>query len=374
MKIRAAVLEEAGRSRPYANSLPISVGEIELDGPGEGEVLIQIKGAGVCHSDLSTISGVRPRPLPILLGHEAAGIVEEPGAGVTDFKKGDHVVMSFVPFCGDCLPCHEGRPQLCEPGLGANGAGTLLGGHRRGHRNDERLYHHSGVSGFSEYTVVSQRSLVKIDPELPLSEAALFGCAVMTGVGSVVNTAGMKMGTTAAVVGLGGVGLNALLGAIAAGAQRIVAIDLNDDKLALARQLGATDTVNPSDGDAIEHVRDLTSGGVDYGFETAGAVAALETAYGVTKRGGTTVTCGISPPDGTMALNHIHLVGEERTLKGSYMGSCVPRRDIPRYIALYQAGKLPIDRLMSERLTLDDINVAMDRLANGETVRQIIEF
>jgi alcohol dehydrogenase len=374
MKIRAAVLEEAGRPRPYADSKPISVGEIELDGPGAGEVLVQIKGAGVCHSDLSTLSGVRPRPLPLLLGHEAAGIVAETGPGVDDFKQGDHVVMSFVPFCGDCLPCHEGRPQLCEPGSTANGNGTLLGGSRHGHRDDGRLYHHSGVSGFGEYSVVSRRSLIKIDPEIPLSEAAMFGCAVMTGVGSVVNTAGLEPGTTAAVVGLGGVGLNALLGAIASGARRIIAIDLNDEKLALARQLGATDTINPADEGAVEHVRDLTSGGVDYGFETAGAVAALETAYKVTRRGGTTVTCGISPPDATMALNHINLVGEERTLKGSYMGSCVPRRDIPRYLELFRAGKLPVDRLLSARITLDDINLAMDRLADGKAIRQIIEF
>ncbi len=374
MKIRAAVLEETGRPPPYAESLPLTVGEIDLDPPGEDEVLVEVKAAGVCHSDLSTVNGVRPRPTPLVLGHEAAGIVAETGPGVDDVRPGDHIVFSFVPVCGHCLPCAEGRPSLCEPGSAANHAGTLISGARRLKRDGRALNHHSGVAGFAEYAVASRHSLVKIDPDLPMAEAALFGCAVVTGVGAVVNTAGVEPGSTVAVVGLGGVGLNALLGARAAGARRIVAVDTNDDKLSLARQLGATDCVNAGDADCVEQVRAAVPGGVDYGFEMAGAVQALDVAYRVTRRGGTTVTAGISPPDATFALPHIHLVGEERTLKGSYMGSCVPLRDVPRYIDLYQQGRLPVDRLLSERIGLDDINAALDRLAAGSTVRQIVEF
>lgn len=374
MKIRAAVLEDMGRAPPYAHSLPISVGEIDLDGPGEGEVLVEMKAAGVCHSDLSTVSGLRPRPMPLVLGHEAAGVVAELGPGVDDLAVGDHVVFSFVPMCGHCLPCAEGRPVLCEPGSAANKAGTLTSGQRRLHRDGAPLNHHSGVAAFAEYSVASRRSLVKIDADVPAAEAALFGCAVVTGVGAVVNTAGVRPGDTVAVVGLGGVGLNALLGAMAAGAGRLIAIDLNDDKLALARQLGATHAFNAGDADCVEAAREASHGGVDFGFEMAGSVAALDIAFRATRRGGTTVTAGISAPEDTYALNHINLVGEERTLRGSFMGSCVPARDVPRFIGLYRSGKLPVDRLLSERIGLDDINTALDRLAAGSTVRQIVEF
>ena len=242
MKIHGAVLHTMGAATPYAQSKPLAIEAVELDAPGPGEVLVKIAAAGLCHSDLSVINGDRPRPTPMLLGHEAAGIVEATGAGVDDLKRGDHVVMVFVPSCGHCAPCAEGRPALCEPGAVANTAGTLLSGTMRLHRNGQPLYHHLGCSAFAEYATVSRRSLVKIDPELPLAEAALFGCAVLTGVGAVVNTAKLAMGQTAAVIGLGGVGLAAVLGAVCAGASRIVAIDLADDKLQLAKSLGATDS------------------------------------------------------------------------------------------------------------------------------------
>src|SRR6266516_6716783 len=238
MKIKAAVLNKMGVETPYAQSKPLSIEEVELDDPGRGEVLVKIGAAGLCHSDLSVIDGNRPRPTPMVLGHEAAGVVEKVGSGVDDLAAGDHVVMVFVPSCGHCLPCAEGRPALCEPGAAANGAGTLLSGERRLHRDGTQVHHHLGVSAFAQYATVSRRSLVKIDRELPLDEAALFGCAVLTGVGAVVNTAKVRAGASVAVVGLGGVGLNALLGAAAAGAQRIVAIDLSDEKLGLARQFG----------------------------------------------------------------------------------------------------------------------------------------
>jgi len=372
MKIKAAVLREMGKPEPYAKSRPIAIEELELDPPGPGEVLVRVAAAGLCHSDLSVINGARPRPLPMALGHEAAGVVEALGAGVEDLAPGDHVVMVFVPSCGHCLPCMEGRPALCEPGAKANGAGTLLSGARRLRRDGETINHQVGVSAFADRAVVSRRSLVKIDPALPLEEAALFGCAVLTGVGAVVNTAKVRPGATVAVVGLGGVGLNALLGAVLVGARRIVAIDVLDEKLGLARQLGATDGFNAKEPDCVAKIREATDGGVDYAFEMVGSVNAMDLCYRITRRGGETVSAGLSHPDHKFALQHVSLVAEERTVKGSYIGSCVPLRDVPRYIALYRQGRLPVDRLLSQRVRFDELNGAFDRLASGHTVRQVL--
>jgi alcohol dehydrogenase len=374
MKTKAAVLRRMGVDPPYAETKPLSIETVELDPPGRDEVLVRIGAAGLCHSDLSVINGDRPRPLPMALGHEAAGVVEEVGEGVQDLVRGDRVVMVFMPSCGHCLPCAEGRPALCEPGAAANGAGTLLSGARRLHCDGAEVNHHLGCSAFAEYAVVSRRSLVKIDPELPLEEAALFGCAVLTGVGAVVNTARVQAGASVAVIGLGGVGLASLLGAAAAGARRIVAVDLSDEKLGLARQLGATDTVNARDPDAAEQVREATGGGVEFAFEMAGSIKALELAYRITRRGGTTVTAGLPPPTAALPLPVVNLVGEERTVKGSYIGTCVPTRDIPRYVELYRRGRLPVDRLMSGRLALEEINAGFDRLHEGKAVRQVIGF
>jgi alcohol dehydrogenase len=372
MKIRAAVLNEMGAPAPYAQSKPLRIEEVELDPPGPGEILVRIAAAGLCHSDLSVIEGNRPRPMPMALGHEAAGVVEELGSGVDDLAKGDHVVMVFVPSCGHCLPCSEGRPALCEPGAAANGAGTLLSGGKRLHRNGQDINHHLGVSGFADYAVISRRSCVKVDRDLPLDEAALFGCAVLTGVGAVINTAKVPAGTTVAVVGLGGVGLSSILGAVASGASRVVAVDLSDEKLGLARQLGATDTFNAGSPNAVEEIREALKGGVEYAFEMAGSVRALELAYKITRRGGTTVTAGLPNPSHTFALPPVNLVAEERTLKGSYIGTCVPVRDLPRYVDLYRRGKLPVDRLMSKHLRLDEINEGFDLLAQGKVVRQVV--
>jgi alcohol dehydrogenase len=374
MKIRAAVLDRMGVEPPYAVSKPLRIETIELDPPGRGELLVKIAAAGLCHSDLSVINGDRPRPMPMALGHEAAGVVEALGKDVTDLAVGDHVVMVFMPSCGHCVPCAEGRPALCEPGAAANGAGTLLSGKRRLHCDGADVNHHLGVSAFADYAVMSRRSVVKVDKDLPLDEAALFGCAVLTGVGAVVNTARLQPGQSAAVIGLGGVGLSSVLGAIASGARQVVAIDLSDDKLGLARQLGASHTVNARDADAAEQVRELTAGGVDFAFEMAGAVRAMELAYKITRRGGTTITAGLPPPGAALPVPLVQLVAEERTLKGSYIGTCVPTRDIPRYVALYRAGRLPVDRLMSGKLTLDEINEGFDRLHEGKAVRQVIEF
>jgi alcohol dehydrogenase len=374
MKIKAAVLNKMGAEAPYAKSKPLAIEEIELDDPGRGEVLVRIGAAGLCHSDLSVIDGNRPRPTPMVLGHEAAGVVEKLGTGVDGIEVGDHVVMVFVPSCGHCPPCAEGRPALCEPGAAANGAGTLLSGERRLHRNGAEVHHHLGVSAFAQYATVSRRSLVKIDKELPLDQAALFGCAVLTGVGAVINTARVPAGSSVAVIGLGGVGLASLLGAVAVGARRIVAVDLSDDKLGLARQLGATDTFNAGSPHAIDDIRSATAGGVEFAFEMAGSVRAMDLAYRITRRGGTTVTAGLPPPDHTFALPQVNLVAEERTVKGSYIGTCVPSRDLPRYIELYRRGKLPVDRLMSGHLKLDEINLGFDRLHEGQAVRQVVAF
>lgn len=372
MRIRAAVLEQMGLPTPYAESRPLRVQEIELEPPGQGEVLVRIAAAGLCHSDLSVINGDRPRPLPMVLGHEAAGVVEEVGPGVDDLKKGDHVVLVFVPACGHCLPCMQGRPALCEPAAAANGVGTLLSGARRLHRDGEPLNHHVGVSAFAEYATVSRRSLVKIDPELPLEEAALFGCAVLTGAGAVINTAGVKAGETVAIVGLGGVGLCALLAAQAAGAREVFAVDLLPQKLAFARQLGATATFDAGAADVVEAIREASGGGVDYALEFAGSAKALELAWAITRRGGTTITGGLPHPSARLPVPIVQLVAEERVLKGSYIGTAVPARDVPRLIHLYRKGRLPIDRLVSGRLSLDQINEGFDRLARGEAIRQIV--
>ncbi len=371
MKTTASVLYEMGLERPYADSQPLVVEEVDLEGPGEGEVLVEVRAAGLCHSDLSVMNGARPRPLPMAIGHEAAGIVREVGGGVSDLEEGDHVVMIFVPSCGSCLPCAEGRPALCEKAAAANAAGHLLSGRRPFSLKGKPIHHHMGVAAFSTYTVCSRRSLVKIDKRLPLLQAALFGCAVMTGVGAVLNTARIEAGASTAVIGLGGVGLNSLLGALLMGSD-CIAIDMVPEKLELARQLGATHAFDASEPDLIDKVKAATGGGVDFAFEMAGSAPALETAYKITRRGGTTVTAGLAHPSKNMQIQAVSLVAEERTLKGSYIGSCVPPRDIPRYIGLFEKGRLPVDRLLSETIGFDDINAAFDRLADGKSVRQVL--
>jgi len=375
MRINAAVLHEMGANHPYAASKPLKIEQLELDPPGPGEVLVQIHAAGLCHSDLSVINGSRPRPMPMAIGHEAAGVVQQLGAGVDDLAVGDHVVMVFMPSCGHCLPCSEGRPALCEPGAAANGKGVLLSGETRLHDHDHgAIHHHLGCSAFADHAVVSRRSLVKVDKDLPLEQAALFGCAVLTGVGAVVNTAKVQAGQTVVVIGLGGVGLAALLGALSCGAAQVIAVDISEDKLKLATELGATAAVNAAAPDAVEQVRALTNGGADFAFEFAGVARALESAYKMTRRGGTTVTAGLPSPDAALGLNIVSLVAEERTVKGSYIGTCVPVRDVPRYISLFKAGRLPVDKLVSGVIPLDEINAGFDRLHDGSVVRLLVGF
>jgi len=374
METRAAVLWDSPAERPYAKTRPLSIETLRLDPPGDGEILVRIGAAGLCHSDLSVINGDRPRPLPMALGHEAAGVVEQVGRGVSDLEPGDHVVMVFVPSCGYCAPCQEGRAALCEPGAQANGAGTLLSGGLRLHRDDTDVKHHVGVSGFAERAVVSRRSAVKIDPEIPLPKAALFGCAVLTGMGAVVNTCGLRSGETVAVIGLGGVGLSAVLGAVAGGATEVIAVDLADHKLEFAERLGATATVNAGDPDAVDKIRRAAGKGVHHAIETAGVRQAFEMAYAVTRRGGQTVTASLANPDSYVSIQHVNLVAEERTVRGSYLGGGVPSRDIPRFMALWKQARLPVERLMTSEGSLDDINAGFDALAEGTTVRHVLHI
>ena len=373
MRVKAAVLREIGAARPYAKSQPIRIEDLDLDPPGEGEVLVKVGGGGLCHSDLSVINADRPRPLPLVLGHEGAGEVVEVGVGVRDIRADDHVVFQFSASCGRCARCLEGRPQICEAHAVARAKGELMGGGKRFRdAAGEALNHHSGVSCFAEYVVVDRGSVVKIDNDVSLGEAAIFGCAVMTGVGAVLNTARIRSGDKVAVIGLGGVGLNGLLGAILGGAGQVIAVDVNPDKLGLARQLGAHETVDAREPDHVAQILELSGGGVDYAFELAGSVKALETGYGALKSGGAVVVAGLAPQNASFDFSPSDLVSGEKSILGSYMGSCVPVRDIPRFIEHYKAGRLPVDRLISRSVGFDDINEGFDRLSEGETVRQIL--
>ena len=375
MKIEAAVLHQMGKERPYHESKPLVIEELELEKPHRGEILVKIHAAGLCHSDLSVIDGNRPRQVPMVLGHEATGEVVELGPDVSDFVVGDHVVFSFVPVCGHCRPCMTARPALCENGVTANNQGVLLGGGTRLRDKQNRsIYHHMGVSGFAEYTIASTHSVVKIDKTLQYEVAALFGCAVMTGVGAVINTARLRLGETVLITGMGGVGFAALIGALAAGASKVIVADVNREKLEQALALGAHVAVNTTDENALEQVRDLTNGGVGIGLEFAGAIPALEFTYNATARGGRTVTAGLPHPSKKMEFAPVKLVAEERTLQGSYLGSCIPARDIPAYIKLYQSGRLPVDKLMTHKLKLSEINEAFERLAQGNAIRQVVTF
>ncbi|MCQ3931821.1 MAG: alcohol dehydrogenase [Chloroflexi bacterium] len=375
MKTKAAILYQMELPAPYNTSRPLQIEDVQLDAPGTGEVLVEIAAAGLCHSDLSVIDGSRPRVMPMVMGHEAAGIVREVGPTVSEFRDGDHVVFSFVPSCGTCIYCATGRAALCENGARANVAGTLLSGARRfTNHHHQACHHHLGVSAFTQFTVVAQESLVKIDPVIPLDKAALFGCAVLTGVGAVVNTARVEPGSSVAVFGMGGVGLSTVMGAAAAGAYPIIAVDVIPDKLLSAQKIGASHIINAAVDNPVQAIREITKGGTVYSFECVGNERVLLQAYEATGRGGMTITMGLPHPSKQFSISAVSMVVEERTIKGSYMGSAVPRRDIPRFIQMYQAGHLPVEQLLTHTLSIDEINMGFDRLAKAEAVRQIITF
>jgi alcohol dehydrogenase len=374
VRTRAAVLLADDRPRPYAQSRPLEILELDLDPPGPGELVVRVDAAGVCHSDLSVVDGNRPRPMPMVLGHEAAGEVVELGAGVTDVAVGDRVVLVFVPRCGSCAACAAGTPALCPRAATANTAGELLrGGRRLGTLEGRPIHHHLGVSAFAELAVVDRGSVVVVGDDVPPATAALFGCALLTGAGAVLNTAAVRPGESVAVLGLGGVGLAAVLGATLAGAYPIVAVDPVAAKRELALALGATHAVDPSDpAGTVAQVRDLVAGGVQHAFEAAGSAAVLTDAWSATARGGTTVAIGLPHPTQELRVPAVQLVGEARTLVGSYLGGAVPERDLPRFVELWRAGRLPVERLHSTSLPLDEVNRAMDALADGQTVRQVL--
>ena len=372
MKMKAAILRTTSAQRPFSVSKPLSIEEVELDPPKRGEVLIKVKAVGLCHSDLVAITGERAKPMPIVIGHEAAGIVEEIGQDVQGFAVGDHVVPSYVASCGRCEMCSVGRPALCEPATIANANAVLRDGTTRLRQGSTWIHHHSGVAGFAEYSVIPEEALVKIDKSVPFEHAALFGCGVVTGVGSVINTAQAKPGQFIAVVGLGGVGLSAVLAALAIGSGKVLALDLSEEKLAFARELGVHHALNAGDADVQAQIAALTGGGVHIAIETAGSNRALQMAYDITRRGGTTVTAGMPGPEAEITLSHLKIAAEERSIKGSYMGSCVAKRDIPRYLNMFQNGSLPVDKLMSRLIGFDDLNAAMDRLADAKTVREVL--
>ena len=370
MKITAAVLDKAGAPRPYAQSQPLRLAELDLADPGPGELLVKIDAAGLCHSDLSAINGDRPWQTPLAVGHEAVATVLRPGTPSSRFEPGDKVVLAFLPACGACPRCNAGHGFLCLPGAMANREGRLLSGGRRLSEAGAGVFHHLGVSAFADHAVIDEHSAVRIAPDIPPRIAALFGCAVMTGVGAVINTAGLRTGESLAIFGLGGVGLAALLGGVAAGAHPIIAVDPVPAKRALALELGATAAADPAE--AHEMIGDLTDGGADVVIETAGRTEVLEAAYKSTGRGGRTVTVGLPHPSALLSIPAASLVGEGRTLMGSYMGSSIPSRDIPRYIGLWRAGRLPVERMLTSVSPLADINQLLDNLADGGAIRQIL--
>lgn len=365
MKIRGAVLDRVGAPQRYAESRPLTIVDLDLAPPGDTELLVRIEAAGLCHSDLSVVNGSRVRPVPMLLGHEAAGIVESVGAAVNDVAVGQRIVMTFLPRCGHCAACETDGLAPCLPGSAANGAGTLLSGDTRLSRDGATVLHHLGVSAFATHAVVDRRSIVAIDDDVPATVASLLGCAVLTGGGAVLNAGQPRPGDTVAIVGMGGVGMAALLTALALDDVQVIAVDQVPDKLARATSLGAHAAVTP------DHTGDLKARIV---IEAAGHPAALETAIALTAPGGRTVTVGLPHPDTRISLSPLGFVAEGRSLIGSYLGSAVPARDIPRFVELWRAGRLPIEELVSATIGLDQINEGMDQLADGKAVRQIIEF
>ncbi len=352
---------------------PLSVEELDLMAPQREEVLVRVAAAGVCRSDLHFLDGTLPHPSPTVLGHEGAGVVEAIGEGVTYVQPGDHVILCFTPSCAKCPYCIAGRPNLCVAGGRAAARGTLMDGTTRLSKDGQPVYHMTCTACFAERTVVPEGGVVKIREDMPLEQAALISCGVMTGVGAVINTARVQAGSTVAVIGCGGVGLNVVQGAALAGAVRIIAIDLLDYKLELATQFGATHTVNASKEDPVERVRSLSPGGADYAFEVIGRPETMRQAYDAVRRGGLAVVVGLGPASAEVSLPASSFL-QEKTITGSAYGGARPRIDMPKLVDLYLAGKLKLDELISRRYPLEGINEAMDALRAGEVARSLITF
>jgi len=360
--MKAAVLHAANQ--------PLTIEEVALTKPGPREVLLRTAFAGLCHSDLHFIEGLYPHPTPCVLGHESAGVVEAVGDGVTYVKPGDHVITCLSVFCGTCPQCVTGHPNLCEntevkmpPGISR----------RLSWKGGELMNQFLNLSSFGEQMLVHENSMVKIDPDIPLDRAALVGCGVMTGVGAVFNAAKVEPGATVAVIGCGGVGLSAVNGAALAGAERIIAIDTVASKLEVARELGATDTLNASNADPVKAVRDMTSGGVHYSFEALGTKTTAEQAFGMLRPGGTATIIGMVPLGVKIELHGYDFL-RDRKLQGTSMGGNRFRVDMPRLLSLWRQGRLKLDHLISGRIKLGEINEGFAALKSGAPVRQLIEF
>jgi len=351
---------------------PLSVEEVEVESPRANEVMVKIKACGVCHSDLSATNGTIPMPPPTVIGHEAAGLVEEVGEGVDDLAPGDHVVIVWVPMCGKCRYCVQGRPALCDEA--AKATLNLPDGTRRyKDASGNELNHMAGVGVMAEYSTVHRNNLIKIDPEIPLDKAALVGCAVMTGVGAALNTAKVEAGSSVVVFGAGGIGLNVIQGAALAGADQIIAVDLEDKKLEFAQQFGATHTINSgSDGDAVAKTLELTGGGADYSFECIGIPEVIGQAYNAIRKGGTCVVVGVTRADGAVTLGTFLMPFQEKVLTGSMYGSARPSIDFPRLLSLYKNNRLKLDELVTATYSIDDINTAFDDMQSGANARGVI--
>ncbi|BAW08524.1 alcohol dehydrogenase catalytic domain-containing protein [Nocardia seriolae] len=364
------MLERIGADTPFADSRPITISDLELGEPGPGELLVRIEAAGLCHSDLSVVDGNRVRPVPMLLGHEAAGRIEALGPGESDLRVGQRVVMTFLPRCGECAGCATDGRTPCEPGSVANNAGELLSGGRRLHRDGAEVHHHLGVSAFATHAVVDRRSVVPVDDDVPPEVAAILGCAVLTGGGALLNSAKPAPSDRIMVVGLGGVGMAAVLvaAALRAGTGReVIAVDTVPEKLKIAMELGATAACTPQELAAEKIVAEAV-------IEAVGNIRAFETAVAATAPGGVTVTVGLPAPDARASISPLALVAQGRAIVGSYLGSAVPSRDIPEFVRMWREGKLPVERLVSSHIRLEGINHAMDELAAGHALRQVIVF
>ncbi len=362
MKTKAAVL--------YKKLMPLKIEEVELGPVKDDDVLVRVVASGVCHSDLHVIQGQEGWPLPMVLGHEGAGIVEQTGKAVTSVKKGDHVVISLAPFCGRCRDCTTGRTYRCTQRRGP--AGTLYDGTTRLSKNGKPIYHYVNSATYAHHAIIHESSAIKIDPALPLDRACLVGCALPTGLGAVMNTAQVEPGSTVVVIGCGGVGLNVVQGARLAGASRIIAVDILEKKLALARQFGATDTIDASMESTTKRVQELTEGrGADYAFEVIGKVETIMEAYECIGRGGKAVVVGVAPDGSHLPIVPRSLLSE-KTLTGTSFGSTRPTRDFPLYLELYRQGRVKIDELVTKTRTLEEINEAFEDLEQGRTIRTVL--
>ena len=367
MKAKAAILFAVGQK--------LDIREVEVEPPRPGEVLIQMAAGGVCHSDLHVMTGHLAAQLPAVLGHEGSAIVAEVGPGVTSVKRGDHVIPLWRLSCGMCEYCSDGRPALCGEGTQIRMTGRLLDGSTRFKLDGVEIKHFAGVSSFSEYSVVPANAVLKIPDDFPLDRAALLGCGVITGVGAVFNAARVKPGSSVAIFGSGGVGINVIQGAAIAGAEKIIAVDRLANKLEFARQFGATHTLNAKETNPVEAIRALTGGrGVDYAFEVIGLPATIRQAYDSLSKRGMAVVVGVTPMTMEVSVPIMTLVFEERVLTGSVYGSSRPRTDIPMLINLYRAGKLKLDELLTGRYPFSQINEAYEALERGEGLRSIVTF